>query len=79
MFNGPDVQKALDERIEPFEAIAPDGEATPAAEALWESWVQQGYALQELGASPKALCTATNEIASVRAEVHERTGDTARR
>jgi hypothetical protein len=74
-----EARKALADRIESFEATAPEGESTPAAEALWESWVTQGYQLQELGAAPNAMCDTINQIAATRAEVHEGTRGTASR
>lgn len=79
----PDVQKVILERVAGdgiAEGAVEPGATGPGTDALWRSWLATGYELQALGIAPGAMCDATNEVASARAEFesarhheHERT------
>jgi hypothetical protein len=48
-------------------AVAPEN-LGPGTDALWRQWIAAGAELQDLGIAPTAMCDATNEIATARAE-----------
>jgi hypothetical protein len=62
--------QAIEERVgtEVSEGAVPPENLGPGTDATWRTWLRATYELQELGIAPAALCDASNEIASGRAE-----------
>lgn len=72
--------QAIQERVgtEVSEGAMPSENLGPGTDAAWRTFLHASFELQELGIAPAALCDASNEIASGRAEYESAQHQTAR-